>query len=146
MITNEVQYRSTKTHLARFDEAIANLEATSPTGRDRKLRDVQLAALRSQAEDLRAELHEYDELRSGHVTTIEAGSLADLAGALIKARIARGWTQRDLADKLDIAEQQIQRYEATNYSSASLARLCDIADALHITIRETLDLGTTNAA
>jgi hypothetical protein len=31
MIANEVQYRATKAHLAKFEEAIANLEAAGAT-------------------------------------------------------------------------------------------------------------------
>ena len=33
-----------------------------------------------------------------------------------------------------MAEQQIQRYESTDYRSASLARLCDVAKALGVTV------------
>jgi hypothetical protein len=35
---------------------------------------------------------------------------------LINARIMRNWTQKKLADKLAVAEQQVQRYEATRQS------------------------------
>ncbi|MDP9441305.1 MAG: helix-turn-helix domain-containing protein, partial [Actinomycetota bacterium] len=94
--------------------------------------------MRSQADDLRAELDEYERLRSGAVSTFEASSLADLATLLIKVRIARGWSQRQLADLLGVAEQQVQRYEATGYRSASLARICDVAAALGVTITECL--------
>ena len=58
---------------------------------------------------------------------LQGESLADLAALLVKARIARRWTQRQLADALGIAEQQVQRYEATGYRSASLARISDVA-------------------
>jgi len=143
MITNEVQYRATKAHLAKFEEAIANLEKESIG--DHKRRALELGALRSQAADLQAEIDEYELLRSGTQTTFEAASLAALAGALVKARIAKGWTQRQLADALGVAEQQIQRYETTEYTSASLARLCDVADALGTEIRETVTLSTDAA-
>ena len=96
--------------------------------------------LRSRVEDLRDELDEYEQLRDGTTRTIRAGSLAELADALIKTRVARGWTQADLGAALGVAEQQIQRYEASRYAAASLARLCDIADALHVTVEETLTL------
>ncbi|MGH9107125.1 MAG: helix-turn-helix domain-containing protein, partial [Acidimicrobiales bacterium] len=46
------------------------------------------------------------------------------------------WTQRQLAEALGIAEQQVQRYEASGYRSASLARISDVADALGLTITE----------
>ena len=143
MITNEVQYRATKAHLAKFEEAIANLEKESIS--DHKRLALELGALRSQAADLQAEIDEYELLRSGTQTTFEAASLAALAGALVKARIAKGWTQRQLADALGVAEQQIQRYETTEYTSASLARLCDVADALGTEIRETVTLSTDAA-
>lgn len=141
MITNEVQCRATKAHLAKFDEAIGNLERErEPVSESRKRRSLELDALRSQAEDLRIEVQEYEQLRSGRLTTFEADSLPALAEALVKARIAKGWTQRRLADELGVAEQQVQRYEATGYSSASLARLTDVAAALGASVREVVTL------
>ncbi len=139
MITNEVQYRLTKARLAQFEQAVASLERELVPP-DRKRRELELGALRSQASDLDAELREYEVLRSGSLTSFEALTLADLAGALVKARIAKGWTQRQLADELSVAEQQIQRYEATGYASASLARLCDVAEALGTEVREVVTL------
>ena len=38
------------------------------------------------------------------------------------------------------AEQQIQRYEANDYRSTSLARLCDIANALGVTVAQHAEL------
>ena len=107
---------------------------------------LELDAVRSQADALRAEIAEYELLRSGAVSTFDAGSLADVATLLVKARIAQGWTQRQLADALGVAEQQVQRYESTGYRSASLARICDVADALTITITEHAVLGKPSAA
>jgi len=45
-------------------------------------------------------------------------------------------TQRALAERLGVAEQQVQRWEATNYAGVGLERLQDIADALDTRIRE----------
>ena len=145
MITNDVQYRSTKAHLRKFEDALANLKATAgkePTKRQRLETD----ALSAQAEDLRTEIREYEGLSSGKVSTFEAASLAGIATLLIKARIARGWTQQRLADQLGVAEQQIQRYEATEYRTASLARICDVAAALGVEIVETARLRDRSAA
>ena len=145
MITNEVQRRSTEAHLRRFEEAIANLVAEAgekPT----KLAQLEIDAVKAQASDLQAELDEYDRLRSGEVSSIEAASLEELSTLLIKSRIARGWTQLQLADALGVAEQQVQRYESTEYRSASLARICDVAAALGITVTERADLGGPSAA
>ena len=76
--------------------------------------------------------------RSGFEFT--AGTLAELATVLVKARVARGWTQRQLADALGVAEQEVQRYEANGYRSTSLARLCDIADALGVRVEQRAEL------
>jgi HTH-type transcriptional regulator/antitoxin HigA len=146
VITSEVQYRATRTHLARFDEAIANLEAKAASEPGSKLTALELDAVRSQADDLRTEIAEYEELRSGGVAALEGSSLAELATLLIKARIARGWTQRQLADALGVAEQQVQRYESTGYRSASLARICDVAAALSLQVTERAVLGDSDAA
>ena len=68
--------------------------------------------------------------RTGRRTRVDgASSLEDLAARLIKARIVRGWSQRQLADLLGVAEQQAQRYEATGYRSASLARTLEVPGA-----------------
>ena len=146
MITNEVQCRATRAHLATSEQAAANLAAKPQGGTGSKLALLELAAVRAQAEDLRAEIAEYELLRSGAVTTFDASSLAELPTLLVKARIARGWSQRDLADALGVAEQQLQRYEATGYRAASLARLCDVADALNVTVTERTVLGGPTAA
>ena len=58
------------------------------------------------------------------------GTVAELPANLIKARIARGLSQKDLADRIGLKEQQIQRYEATDYASASLARIKEVVSAL----------------
>ncbi len=147
MITNEIQYRATKAHLSRFIEALANLEARAGTTTSSpKLARLELDAVRAQADDLKGEIYEYEELRSGTVSIFEASSLSELATLLVKARIARGWAQRRLADALGIAEQQVQRYESTAYRSASLARICDVANALGVDISERAELRDPDAA
>ena len=144
MITNEVQYRATKAHATQFEEALRNLQTDAAP--DRKRRALEIAAVQAQLGDLQAELAEYEELRSGTIRSFEAASLPELAVALVKARIAKGWSQRRLAEELGVAEQQIQRYESSAYTSASLARLCDVVAALGVDVREVVSLPSTDAA
>ena len=138
MIANERQYQVTRRKLGELAELKASVERGAAG--DDGFRDFQAEALESQMDDLREELAEYEHLREGNTTTIEATTLAGLADALIKARIVRGWTQADMARKLDVSEQQVQRDEANRYSGAALSRLCDIAEALGVDVRETLTL------
>jgi HTH-type transcriptional regulator/antitoxin HigA len=63
------------------------------------------------------------------------GLLEALPEMLTEERIRLGLTQKQLADKLGLKEQQIQRYESSRYQSASLRRLQEVAKAL-------FDLGT----
>ena len=58
----------------------------------------------------------------------------------MQARIAAGLNQKDLADRLGLKEQQVQRYEATGYQSASLARLREVVDALGVKVRKDIFL------
>lgn len=65
MITNEVQYRATLAHLRQFEEAATNLQANAGAGKRSKLAQVELDAVRAQAEDLRNEVDEYEQLAPG---------------------------------------------------------------------------------
>ena len=58
--------------------------------------------------------------------------------ALIEARIAARLTQRELAERLGVPEQQVQRWEANSYSGVAIERLQEIADALQLQMLETV--------
>src|SRR5437867_2108395 len=119
MIKNERQYRITKAQAEKFDAAIRNLEAAPQDKRVHpKLQKAQLDALRSQLSDLQKDLEEYEALKSGKRRVIELDSFEDLPRVLIQARIASGMSQEELAKRLGVKPQQIQRYEATDYISA----------------------------
>lgn len=134
MIKNERQYRITKAAAEKFGRAVAELEAAAPRPDvHRLLQKAELDALRSQLEDLRAQLEEYESLKAGKHTGLELNSIEELPRALVRARIAGGLSQKELADRLGLKEQQIQRYEATDYSGASMSRLQEVCSALGIT-------------
>jgi DNA-binding XRE family transcriptional regulator len=142
MIKNEREYHITKREARKFEDAIAGLPdpAMIQDENNRLFEQLQADALRSQLDDLHAQLLAYEHLRAGERRIVPIGSMLQLAEALIAARIAAGLTQRELAERLGMKEQQIQRYEATDYESASLARIAEIADALGIQITGTIAL------
>lgn len=47
-----------------------------------------------------------------------------------------GLSQKELAERLGLKEQQVQKYEATEYTSASMARVRDVIQALGVTVTE----------
>src|SRR5438552_2633451 len=117
MIENERQYRITKAQADKFAQALAQF-TTHPDKHDQMhplLHQAQREALQSQLDDLRTQLEEYEALKSGKYKVIELESLAELPRVLVQARIAAGLSQKDLAERLGLKEQQIQRYEATKY-------------------------------
>ena len=132
MIKNERQYKITKSQIAKFEAALDELTARS--GSKARLRKLEENALRSQLDELRNEVEQFEELRSGGPRPIHIDSFDELPRAFIKARIIAGLSQNDLAERLGLKEQQVQRYEATGYCSASLTRLKEVAKALGVNI------------
>jgi ribosome-binding protein aMBF1 (putative translation factor) len=138
MITNERQYKITMTEIRNFENAINELSAATcdEHASDALAREIQLDAMRSQLADLRSDVSEYDDLRSGRTKLVKIESFNQLPRAIISARIAAGLTQADLAERLGIHEQQVQRYEATGYSSASMQRVGEVIEALGLSVHE----------
>ena len=141
MLTNERQYRITLKKAHRLKDAIQELDyrATLQKNAHPRMLKAERDALESLLDDLNIELDEYEQLKSEEVSTISIYSLGELAHGLIKARVAGNLSQRALAQRMGIKEQQIQRYEAEAYASASFRRLCQVARALDVRI-EKVDL------
>lgn len=146
MIKNERQYKITKSQAIKFRKAIHELEKEpdASSAIHPILRKAQLDAMRSQLDDLEAEIQEFDYLRSGKADIQAIKSIELLPETIIKARIAAGFTYKDLANKLGVQEQQIQRYEASDYKTASLGRLIEIAKILEIEFAEEIEFPEDN--
>jgi DNA-binding XRE family transcriptional regulator len=106
----------------------------------------QKEAMKSQLSGLEDQVREYERLRSGTYKVLKASSLEKLPVELIRARIALGLTQKQLAKRLGLIEQQIQRYEETEYASASFSRLAEVANALRLDIKEQITLPKRQSA
>lgn len=142
ILQNQRQYRDTKAELARFEEGLIAHDARDrhdlPPNTDPRMPQIMHDAIASWIETLREQIDHYEKLRDGQITSREITSLHELPTALIEARIAARLTQRQLAERIGVAEQQIQRWEANGYSGVNLDRLQSIADALSVQIRETI--------
>lgn len=138
MITNEKQFRSTLSLIERLRVGLAALGTSSDV--HPLFVEAQRSALTNQINELEEDAAAYQALRTGQVRSFNARGLHDLPDILIKSRIARGMSQKDLADFLGLKEQQIQRYEAERYRSASLDRLMEVAGALDVEISEKAEL------
>lgn len=133
MIKNARQYRITKAQAQKFEQVLLQLAESEVAKENPLLWQLQKEAIESQLNDLREELAEYNALTS-HLSSqpvrLILNSLSELPNALIKARIAAKLSQKALAERLGLKEQQIQRYEATEYASADLARVIEVSETL----------------
>jgi ribosome-binding protein aMBF1 (putative translation factor) len=137
MIKNGRQYRIAKAQAAKFEAALKAFSSESRKIRSThpRLLKAQKDAMESQLDSLRREMREYEELENGEVPAPDLGYIAVVPRDLIRARIASGLSQKQLAERLGMPEQQIQRYEAKEYESVSLARIAEVARALQATKR-----------
>lgn len=139
MITNERQYAITQAELRRFEKAAAEQQQQAPAaGIDPRIGEAMVDALKGQAGTLRDEIKRYEDLRGGRIGQRELGSLRDFPTALIEARIVAGLTQKQLGERLEVREQQVQRWEANLYSGVGVERLQEVADALGMEVKETV--------
>lgn len=132
MIKNERQYKITMAKIQEFEATLADIkrQPDRDKGLHPKLRQMEAATVRTVLADLKAETEEYERLRAGDFDVAQLRQIESVPVVLIKARIAAGMTQKDLAKRLKVKEPQIQQYEATNYARASLTRIGQVATIL----------------
>lgn len=139
MIENDRQYKVAMAKLAGFQSEQPGVRKASEkySGRlGKALRD----ATESQIADLKKEIREYEDLCQQKIQRIRMNSIVELGECLVKGRLFRGYTQAQLADRLNMHAQQIQRYEASRYESARLTRIVDVMEALDITLDGVIEL------
>lgn len=94
--------------------------------------------LESELARLTREIAAYEALRTGQEGPSGKDSTNDLGLLPILARISRQLSQKDLAERLGMREQQIQRYEKDRYSSISLERYQKVLAALEVELQPRL--------
>lgn len=137
MLQNEREVANTKIQLEKMEQALIEAQEKMAARPDLPaiVREGHLNGIRALIGDMKAELGEYESLRSGEVRAFPMQSvLAELPTALVRARIARGWTHRELAKALGTSEQQVQKDEAGGYAKASLDKLGRVAGVLGVSV------------
>ena len=135
MIRNERQYEITKSQINKFKEASKEFDKQKSEAHPMLVK-AQKDAMKSEISVLAGQVKDYEKLRSGKYRVLKDSSFDDLPIELIRARIALGYTQKQLGNIVGLKEQQIQRYEETEYASASFSRLKEIIDALGLDVKE----------
>jgi hypothetical protein len=82
---------------------------------------------------LAEEVESYERLRRGELG--ELWNLHGLGRTLVALRIARGLTQRELAEQLDVHVSQVSRDERNEYHGITVERASRVLDALGVQLR-----------
>lgn len=131
MITNELQLKVTQRKLQSLREALQQLSSRSPQD---EFADVHKGGLLNVICDMEKEVQEYQQLWASAIhepLRLEA-PLEQLGLMLIRLRLARGISQKELAQRLGVTPQQVQQDEEREYASLSVGRLRKILEALQV--------------
>lgn len=80
-------------------------------------------------EQLQEEVSVYEAMRRGEISSIH--SLVEIGRVIIGLRIARGITQRELAERMQVSESQVSRDERNDYHGITVDRAQRIISALN---------------
>jgi len=130
MIKNERQYTKTSKLLAEWKANLALMRTNPVPNAPDWLREEQVFAATEEIKNLQRQIDEYEAIRSGKQRLADLRFVDELPSLLIGWRIQRHWTQRQLADKLGMHENQIQKYENEDYRCASFETIHRVADVL----------------
>ncbi len=134
IILNEREARKARAALARIDKLlssntyVSDAQGALPTD----VLGMHRNALRGSRKALSSMLDGYEKAQSGEFSMFAEKWRSEPGIVLIIARTARGLSQADLATRLGMREQQIQRYESERYRSISLQNFKRVAAALGV--------------
>ena len=140
VIPHEKAYRHTKNTIAGLTQAMEDYKGRGGKNLPPAMRQAVLDGMQSLIEEWSVQMRDYEALKSGRAT-LALHSLRELPTTLVKARLAAGLTQKQLAERLGLKPQQIQRYEATRYRTITFARLLEIAEVLGVQFEAQVQVG-----
>lgn len=134
MIKNQRQLKATKAQIASFRAALQEIDNQEHDGsaNDRARHDAARRAMQSMLTTMERQSAEFEALTRGDASGIALNGLHDLPKALIQTRIVLGMSQKDLAQKIGVKAQQVQRWEHEDYERITFANLEAVSAALNI--------------
>ena len=138
MIRNESEYQEA---VERISKQAARLKAerTKLQELDLSKEEIKRALdpLRSFHEQLKEELDSYERLQRGEFE--ELRNFEGVGRLLIALRIAKGVSQRELAERLGVHESQVSRDERNEYDGVTVERANRILEVLGTEIRSVVE-------
>ena len=145
MIRNESEYKEAISRLEAEKERLdSQREALFAEGLD----DSQIKNLMDPMVSFHLQLEEevksYERLKRGEFSELK--NLSGLGELLVSLRIARGMSQKKLAELLEVHESQISRDERNEYHGISIERATRVLEALGVQLKTTVELQPLKAA
>ena len=138
MIRNEKEYRAAVERVRQEQDRLARqgaeLQALGLGPAEIKRA---LDPMRSFHQQLEEEVTSYERLKRGEFD--ELLNLRGVGQLLVSLRIARGLTQRQLAEKLGVHETQVSRDERNEYHGVTLERASRILEVLGVEVRSRVE-------
>lgn len=134
VILNEREAKEARAAIAEIDGALSSesVLASVVAGLPSEAIGGVRKSLVTEKRELLALVDAYEEAKSGKFEKLKQLAGNDPGLNLIVARITRGFTQKELAKKLGLKEQQVQRYESERYRTISLANFQRVAAVLGV--------------
>lgn len=134
MIRNEREYRDALSRLER-DREVINVQSNALVEQGLSEEEVKrgLGPMLSFHAQLKEEVEWYERARRREFEVSD--DVRDIGHTLIALRIANGFSQKDLAEKMEVSEAQVSRDERNEYHGITVERAQRILDAMDETLR-----------
>lgn len=83
-------------------------------------------------DEIKAEITEYEELKSSKISDFPMRSIKDITLLPIRYRISEGMTVEAFSRKVGVSLRQINRYEAAEYTNVTTSTLTQIVEKLGV--------------
>ena len=133
MIRNENEYKDAVRRLGEQEERLKQQAAQlKQTKLSKDAIKRVLDPVRSFHEQIKEEVASYERLKRGEFDELQ--NFAGIGRLLIALRIAKGLTQRALAERLAVSETQVSRDERSEYHGVTVERANKILEALDVEV------------
>ena len=142
MIKDEHEYQVTKSWISKFQQAIITLgKNEEKKSKDPEGWQLQIDSYFAHIKHLLNELVEYESLINHSPETSlflqnNNVNLDEIGDTLIKVRIAKKISQKELARLANLTEDEVVDYEKKEYQNASFGTMIEVAEALGIKFQQ----------
>ena len=136
LLQNDRQFADAERRLHQVEEALASESVFGELIKNLpdELREDLRGFLQIESRSLTISTKAYADAKNGHCESLFSVAGVDLGAKLIAARVCRGLSQKDLARKLGLKEQAVQRWEADRYRSITIGNFQMVCSALEMTV------------